>query len=111
MNRVDLEHIIRASAEIADDDEIVVIGNTRGKTGWCLDPHDLVVSETIAGREKDLLFLEGAARHRLVDRDGLLARLEETELDDARRKLTAGRIRSAFRPGRTSEYRCRGGRR
>jgi hypothetical protein len=175
MNRVDLEHIIRASAEIADDDEIVVIGsqailgtfpdapkellvsteadvyprnrpdradlidgsigegspfhetygyyaqgvdestatlprgwrdrlvavrneNTRGKTGWCLEPHDLVVSKTIAGREKGLLFLEGAARHGLVERDRLLARLEETELDDTRRKLTAGRIRSAIRP-------------
>jgi len=175
MNRVDLEHIIRASAEIANDDEIVVIGsqailgsfpdapkellvsteadvypknrperadlidgsigegspfhetygyyaqgvdestailprgwrdrlvavrneNTRGKTGWCLDPDDLVVSKTIAGREKDLLFLEGAAQHDLVDRDRLLARLEETELDDARRKLSAARIRSAFQP-------------
>jgi hypothetical protein len=175
MKRVDLEHIIRASAEIANDDEIVVIEsqailgsfpdapkellvsmeadvyprnrpdradlidgsigegspfhetygyyaqgvdentailprgwrdrlvairneNTRGKTGWCLDPHDLVVSKTIAGREKDLLFLEGAARHRLVDRDRLLARLDETAVDDARRKLTAARIGSAFQP-------------
>ncbi len=173
MNRVDLEHIIRAAAEIANDDEIIVIGsqailgsfpnapkellvsteadvypknrpdrsdlidgsigegspfhetygyyaqgvdettailprgwrerlvplrneNTRGKTGWCLDPHDLVVSKTIAGREKDLLFLEGAARNRLVGCDQLLARLEETELDDARRNLAAARIRRAF---------------
>ena len=173
MNRPDLEHIIRAAAEIANDDEIVVIGsqailgsfpdapkellvsteadvypknrpdradlidgsigegspfhetygyyaqgvdettailprgwrerlvpvrneNTRGNTGWCLEPHDLVVSKTIAGREKDLLFLAGAARHRLVDRDRLLARLDETELDDARRNLAAARMRSAF---------------
>jgi hypothetical protein len=57
-----------------------------------------VVSKTIAGREKDLLVLEGAARHRLVDRDRLLARLDETAVDDARRKLTAARIRSAFQP-------------
>jgi hypothetical protein len=173
MNRLDLEHIIRAAAEIANDEEIVVIGsqailgsfpdaprellvsteadvyprnrperadlidgsigegspfhetygyyaqgvdetsailppgwrerlvpvrneNTRGKTGWCLEPHDLVVSKTIAGREKDLQFLEGAARHRLVDRERLLARLEETDLDDARRSLAAARIRRAF---------------
>lgn len=173
MKRMDLEHIIRASAEIASDDEIVVIGsqailgsfpdapaellvsmeadvypknrpersdlidgsigegspfhetygyyaqgvdettailprgwrerlvavrneNTRGKTGWCLEPHDLVVSKTIVGREKDLLFLEGAARHRLVDRERLLTRLGETELDDARRSLAAARIRRAF---------------
>jgi len=173
LNRLDLEHIIRAAAEIADDDEIIVIGsqailgsfpdapkellvsteadvypknrpdradlidgsigegspfhatygyyaqgvdettailppgwrdrlvpvrneNTRGNTGWCLEPHDLVVSKTIAGREKDLLFLEGAARHRLVDHNRLLARLEETELDDPRRNLAAARIGSAF---------------
>jgi hypothetical protein len=70
--------------------------NTRGKTEWCLEPHDLVVSKTIAGREKALQFLEGAARHRLVDRDRLLARLEETDLDDARRSLAAARIRRAF---------------
>lgn len=173
MKRLDLEHIIRASAEIASDDEIVVIGsqailgsfpdapaellvsmeadvypknrpersdlidgsigegspfhetygyyaqgvdettailprgwrerlvavrneNTRGKTGWCLEPHDLVVSKTIVGREKDLLFLEGAARHRLVDRERLLTRLGETEVDEARRRLAAARIRRAF---------------
>ena len=70
--------------------------NTRGNTGWCLEPHDLVVSKTIAGREKNLLFLAGAARHRLVDRDRLLTRLDETNLDDARRNLAAARIRRAF---------------
>jgi hypothetical protein len=173
MTRVDLEHIIRAAAEIANDEDIVVIGsqailgsfpdapaellvsteadvyprnrpdradlidgsigegspfhetygyyaqgvdettailprgwqerlvpvrneNTRGKTGWCLEPHDLVVSKTIAGREKDLLFLEGAARHRLVDRDRLLERLADIDLDEARRTLAEARIRRAF---------------
>jgi hypothetical protein len=173
MNRLELEHIVRAAAEIANDDEIVVIGsqailgsfpdapkellvsteadvypknradradlidgsigegspfhetygyyaqgvdettailpqgwrerlvpvrneNTRGNTGWCLEPHDLVVFKTIAGREKDLLFLAGAARHQLVDRDRLLARLEETELDEVRRTVAAARIRRAF---------------
>jgi hypothetical protein len=173
VKRIDLEHIIRAAAEIADDDEIVVIGsqailgsfpeapeellvsveadvypknrperselidgsigegspfhetygyfaqgvdgstavlprgwrdrlvpvrneNTRGKTGWCLEPHDLVVSKTIAGRDKDLLFLRAAARHGIVEKDLLLARLGETGLDDARRRLTEARIRAAF---------------
>lgn len=28
--------------------------NTRGATGWCLEPHDLAVSKLVAGREKDL---------------------------------------------------------
>jgi hypothetical protein len=173
MTRVELEHIIRAAAEIADDDEIVVIGsqailgsfpeapeellvsqeadvyprkrperadlidgsigeaspfhdtygyyaqgvdsgtavlpkgwqerlvpvrneNTRGNTGWCLEPHDLVVSKAVAGREKDLDFLRVAARHGLVEKALLLSRLEGTEVDDARRKNAAGRIRRAF---------------
>ncbi len=74
--------------------------NTRGNTGWCLEPHDLVVSKTIAGREKDLLFLAGAARHRLVERDRLLARLEETGLDEERRTLATARIRRAFQQPR-----------
>jgi len=129
VKRENLEHIIRAAAEIADDTEIIVIGsqailasfpdapddllvsmeadvypknrldrsdlidgsigegspfhdlygyyaqgvddttatlprgwmdrlvpvrneNTRGHTRWCLEPHDLVVAKTIAGREK-----------------------------------------------------------
>jgi hypothetical protein len=175
MKREDLEHIIRAAAEIAKDEEIVVIGsqailgsfpdapeellvsveadvypknhperwelidgsigesspfhdaygyyaqgvdettatlprgwqdrlvavrneNTRGKTGWCLEPHDLLVSKAIAGREKDLLFLRGAVRHRLVERERLLTRLEDTEIDEARRTLAAGRIARAFDP-------------
>jgi hypothetical protein len=53
-------------------------------------------SKTIAGREKDLLFLGTAARNRLVEKDRLLTRLGETELDDARRSLAVARIRRAF---------------
>ena len=129
MKRPQLEHLIRACTQIADDDELIVIGsqailgqypdapssllvsveadvypknhperadlidgsigegspfhdtfgyyaqgvgettatlpagwkerlvavrndNTRGATGWCLEPHDLVLSKLVAGREK-----------------------------------------------------------
>lgn len=173
MRRRDLEHLIRAAAEIADDAEIVVIGsqailgsfpeapvellvsveadvypknrperadlidgsigegspfhdtygyyaqgvdersailprgwserlipvrneNTRGATGWCLEPHDLVVSKTVAGRDKDLRFLKAAAKHGLVRRDTLLARLVEAPTDEGRRHLAADRINRAF---------------
>ncbi len=173
MTREELEHIIRAAAEIADDNEIIVIGsqailaafpnapeellvsteadvypknrperadlidgsigegspfhelygyyaqgvdettavlpqgwrdrlipvtnsNTKGNTGWCLEPHDLVVAKTIAGRDKDLRFLEGAVRGGLVSRETLLARLSDTELDEARRAQTAARLRRAL---------------
>jgi hypothetical protein len=80
------------------DDRLVPVRNenTRGHTGWCLEPHDLVVSKTIAGREKDLLFLEGAALARLVERDTLLRRLSETEVDDRVRDAAIARIKRAF---------------
>jgi len=169
MTRSQLEHIIRACATIADDDEIVVIGsqsilgrfpdapaelrvsveadvfprnhperwdlidgsigegspfheafgyyaqgvaddtatlpagwrerlvpvnnaNTRGATGLCLEPHDLVISKYVAGREKDNHFVREALRHRLVESDALLARLEATPLDVVRRRQIAARI-------------------
>lgn len=152
MKRSQLEHLIRAAADIADDDELVIIGsqailgqyprapaeliasmdvdmypknkperadlidgsigelspfhdaygyyahgvgretailpqdwqerlvpirgkNTRGATGWCLEIHDLLVSKAVAGREKDLRFLEGVARHRLANLSTLRERL------------------------------------
>jgi hypothetical protein len=169
VNRQELEHIIRASADIADDDEIVVIGsqavlgqfpdapaellvsveadvypknrpersdlidgsigegspfhetygyyaqgvgettavlprgwadrlvavrneNTRGATGWCLEIHDLVVSKLIAGREKDQRFAADAARHGLVQREVLLARLADTPVEERSRELVRARI-------------------
>lgn len=169
MNRAQLEHLIRASADIADDDEIIVIGsqsilgrypdaphellvsieadvyprnhperwelidgsigelspfhdtfgyyaqgvepgtatlprrwedrlvaicnpNTRGATGLCLEPHDLVVSKLIAGRDKDHAFARVALAHGLVDRGVLEARLADTEVDDARRAAAAAAI-------------------
>jgi len=167
MKRTDLEHIIRAAAEIADDTEIIVIGsqailgsfpnapeillismeadvypknhpersigelspfhdefgyyaqgvdettailpagwkdrlvlvrneNTRGHSGWCLDPHDLVVAKCIAGREKDVIFLEGAVQERLVSHKTLQTRLAETTLDDPRRRQVKACIDRAF---------------
>ena len=173
MKRADLEHIIRAAAEIANDSEIVVIGsqailasfrdapaellvsmeadvypknhperaelidgsigegspfhdlygyyaqgvdettavlprgwkerlvairneNTRGNTGWCLEPHDLVVAKTIAGREKDLVFLYEAARSGLVDRETLLERLTATDVEESLRAHVVARLNRAF---------------
>lgn len=174
MTRAQLEHIIRASAAISDDDEIVVIGsqsilgrvpdasgaltrsveadvyprhhperadliegsigedslfhqtfgyyaqavgpetsvlpdgwesrlvairgaNTRGATGWALDPHDLAVAKYAAGREKDREFLVAAIAAHLLDRDVLLDRLTRTgRLAPARREEIAARVRHDF---------------
>ena len=67
--------------------------NTRGAVGLCLDAHDLVVAKAIAGREKDLTFIEAAARHNLVRSSTLLDRLAETTVDEARRRAAEQRIR------------------
>lgn len=175
VRREQLEHLIRAAATIADDDEIVVIGsqailgafpdapsellvsieadvyprnhperadlidgsigegsmfhetfgyyaqgvaettavlprgwverlvpirnaNTRGMTGWCLEPHDLVVAKTIAGRDKDLRFLRDAIRHAMVDVETLIHRLAATELDATLRALVERRFAAAANP-------------
>lgn len=177
MNRQQLEHVIRAAGDIANDDDIVVIGsqsilashpdapqvllasteadvyprnhperadlidgcigegspfhetygyyaqgvgettailpsgwkdrlvglrndNTRGVTGWCLDPHDLVVAKTIAGRDKDLVFLRAAVDAGLVQVELLLARLATVIVEDPRREAARARI-EATRPSRS----------
>ena len=174
MNRAELEHVIRAAGQIADDDELIVLGsqailgahpaaprtlrvsmeadlypknhpdradvidgaigelsmfhetfgyyaqgvdpstavlptgwearlipvhndNTRGVTGWCVEPHDLVLSKLVAGREKDLAFATQALRHRLVQRRELEARLPDLPVEDRLREAVAGRIARAAR--------------
>ncbi|CAN5920701.1 hypothetical protein BH11MYX3_BH11MYX3_40960 [soil metagenome] len=169
MNRLQLEHVIRAAAAISEDDEIIVIGsqsilgqfpmappelctsneadvypknkpaladlidgsigelspfhdtfgyyaqgvapgtatvprgwearliavnnpNTRGATGWCLEAHDLVLSKYVAAREKDHEFADSAIRHGLVQRDELLRRLADLDVDDAARSRINQRI-------------------
>jgi hypothetical protein len=158
MNRAQLEHVIRAAAMIADDDELIVIGSqsilgqypaappdlcvsnevdlypknhperwnaidgaigelspfhetfgyyaqgvedgtatlpdgwagrlvavknaaTRGATGFCLEPHDLVISKYVAGREKDRRFIRAAIAHGMLDEARLRERLALTPLD------------------------------
>ena len=66
---------------------------TRGATGWCLEPHDLVIAKLVAGREKDLEFVEVAASAGLLDRATLEARLAATELTASLAELVAARIR------------------
>ncbi|MGI8593956.1 MAG: DUF6036 family nucleotidyltransferase [Solirubrobacteraceae bacterium] len=183
MRREHLEHLIRASADLADDDDIVVVGsqailgrypdapsamltsvdgdlyprnhperaiaiegaigegspfhetfgyyahgvgpetskapggwedrlitvsneNTRGARGWCLEPHDLVLSKCVAGREKDWSFLDEALRHRLVDADVLRSRLPLLPLDVEHRETVARSVEawivSAGSRGKTS---------
>ena len=54
--------------------------NTGGGTGLCLEIHDLAVSKLVAGREKDVDFIGGLLRHRLVQVPVIRERLAQTSL-------------------------------
>jgi hypothetical protein len=75
---------------------VVQNANTRGVKGLCLEIHDLLVSKTIAGREKDLSFLREAAKHRMADRRVLLYRLATVDVDTAVREKARFAIERAF---------------
>jgi len=174
MRRADLEHVIRAAAAVANDDEIVVIGSQailgrlpeapdallwsqeadvyprhhperaeavdgalgdgsqfhaafgyyahgvgpetakapagwqqrlvavrvpRGPrdktlvTGWCMEPHDVVLAKCAAGRERDWEFAREAIRHRVVELDELLRRVGELPLPQRQRERIARLLR------------------
>jgi hypothetical protein len=70
--------------------------NTGGIAGLCLEAHDLAISKYVAGREKDLEFTRELARHRMTDKETLLARGAVTRLDPAVSRLVKGRIERDF---------------
>jgi hypothetical protein len=70
---------------------------TPAGVGLCLDPHDLVLSKYVAGREKDRDYVRAAARHRRVDRATLLTRLEDMTLEAEHVARIRQRIDGDFR--------------
>ena len=70
--------------------------NTGGIAGLCLEAHDLAISKYVAGREKDLEFTRELARHKMTDKETLLARAAVTRLDPAVSRLVKGRIERDF---------------
>ncbi len=66
--------------------------NTGGGTGLCLEIHDLAVSKLVAGREKDLDFMAGLLRHRLVQASIIRARLAKTALVSERLQECLARL-------------------
>lgn len=59
--------------------------NTAGVVGLCLSPLDLAVSKLCAGREKDVEFVRGMLRHRLVSEAEIRGILPELDSTQARR--------------------------
>lgn len=58
-------------------------------TGWCMEPHDVVLAKCAAGRERDWEFAREAIRHGVVDADELLRRAGDLPLPAAQRKRIA----------------------
>ncbi|MBI2945155.1 MAG: hypothetical protein HYY25_13230 [Candidatus Wallbacteria bacterium] len=70
--------------------------NTRGVTGLCLELHDLLIAQYVAGRDKDRRFTAVAALAGLAQHETLLRRLEETELDGSTRARVQAVIERDF---------------
>lgn len=58
-------------------------GNTRWKTGLCLDPIDLAVSKLVAFREKDREFVESMLTLDLLTANDLRPRVQSLELPES----------------------------
>ena len=72
--------------------------NTNGRTGLCLEPHDLCAAKLIAGRTKDHIFVGALLQHRLVDGDIIASRLLTVIDDDIRRDRALSWVRSTLKP-------------
>lgn len=66
-------------------------------TGLCMEVHDLALSKFGAGRPKDLEFNSALARTGLLNKDELLARLEEVDAEPSLRQRIIDRIKAVFR--------------
>ena len=83
VTRSELEHLIRSAADIANDDEIVVIGSQAILGQFPEAP------APVAGREKDVAFVQDVIRLDLIEARVLRDRLAATSLDPERRARVA----------------------
>ncbi|MGH7178986.1 MAG: DUF6036 family nucleotidyltransferase [Tepidisphaeraceae bacterium] len=60
---------------------------TGGATGLCLEVHDLAVSKLIAGREKDVEYVASLVNRNMIDAEIIRQRLNNTVVDDTRKRL------------------------
>jgi hypothetical protein len=62
--------------------------NTNGRTGLCLEPHDLCLAKLVAHREKDLKFVDALIDAGLIDPTVLAERVDEMHTADPRSRAT-----------------------
>jgi hypothetical protein len=61
--------------------------STRGKTGWCIEVHDLAASKLLAYREKDRAFVRKLLIERMIEAETLIARIRSLQM--ARERIEA----------------------
>lgn len=66
--------------------------NTNNIVGLFLEPHDLMVSKLIAGRDKDIEFILVAIKAGIVDPELIQSRIISTLIEDSRKKLVLARL-------------------
>jgi len=70
--------------------------NTNGIKGLCLEPHDMVISKLIAGREKDKVVAKALATAKLIDSEILYERLDATEVNKEIKEIIRAHIDRIF---------------
>lgn len=68
-------------------------GSQRSPVAWCLEPHDLVLSKCVAGRERDLAYATEALRAGIVELATLMARTDDLPVGEVARE----RVRTLIR--------------
>lgn len=76
----------------------LVNANTSGATGWCLEPHDLVVAKLVAGREKDIVYIRALVGQGIVDPALVVERLGQTAIEPERRDRARAQVLSFSPP-------------
>lgn len=70
--------------------------NTNNITGYCLEPHDLLIAKYIAGRPKDMVFCSAVVKCRLVDEEVLMRRVQDTDCTAGQKTIVMNRIKRDF---------------
>ena len=60
--------------------------STRGKTGWCIEIHDLAASKLVAYREKDRDFLRVLLTEKMIAAETLIERIHLLQIDEQLRE-------------------------
>jgi hypothetical protein len=66
--------------------------NTGSGCGLCLEVNDLAVAKLVAGREKDVTFVQRLLRHKLASRSVIETRLRQTPVSPQQLELALGRL-------------------